>query len=78
VIPLGKAITIYGLAVGLALRKLDDTTYLCSYHNGNENRCDPIHVDDIVVGGKIDHQVDTSNEVIEVEDAGCEGGACKI
>jgi uncharacterized protein YodC (DUF2158 family) len=80
VIPLGKALTFYGIVVGLALKKLDDEgMYLCSYYNAesNENRLDPIHEDDIVVGGKI-HEVDTSNEVLEVEDAGCEGGACKI
>jgi hypothetical protein len=76
-IPLGKAITIYGQVVGLALKQIDEDHYLCSYHNGNENRCDPIHKDDIVLGGRI-QEVDTSNEVLEVEDAGCEGGACKI
>ena len=76
-IPLGKALTLYTQAVGLALKQVDETHYLCSFHDGMDNRKEVVHIDDIVVGGRI-HQVDTSNEVIEVEDAGCEGGACKI
>ena len=77
VIPLGKPLTFYGLAVGLALKQIDSTHYLCSFHDGSDNRKEVVHVDDIVLGGRL-QEASTKNEVIEVEDAGCEGGACKI
>ena len=76
-IPLGKPLTLYTVAIGLALRKVDEKNYLCSFHDGQSNRKEVVHVDDIKVGGKL-QEVDTKNEVLEVEDAGCEGGACKI
>ena len=76
-IPLGKALTLYGMAIGLALKQVDEDHYLCSFHDGVDNRKEVVHKDDIVLGGRI-HEVDTKNEVLEVEDAGCEGGASKI
>jgi len=76
-IPLGRPLTFYGLAVGLALKQIDSTHYLCSFHDGSDNRKEVVHVDDIVLGGRL-QEASTKNEVIEVEDAGCEGGACKI
>ena len=77
-IELGKILTLYGgMATGLALRKVDDEHYLCSYWDGIQNCKEVVHVQDIVAGGRIE-VASTKNEVVEVEDAGCEGGACKI
>ena len=63
-IPLGKPLTFYGLAVGLALKQIDSTHYLCSFHDGSDNRKEVVHVDDIVLGGRL-HVASTKNEVIE-------------
>ncbi len=77
-IPLGRPITLFGKWVGLALKQSGSSYYLCSFHDGLTNRKELVHTDHIEVGGNIYKVHDTSNEVVEQEDAGCEGGACKI
>jgi len=78
VIPLGKPLTFYGLAVGLALKQIDSTHYLCSFHDGSDNRKEVVHVDDIVLGGRLAEKSSTKNEVIDKPPEGCESGACAI
>ena len=76
-IPLGKPLTLYTMAIGLALRKVDEEHYLCSFHDGQSNRKEVVHVDDIKVGGKL-QEVNTKNEVEDKPPEGCESGACAI
>jgi hypothetical protein len=75
-IELGKILTLYGgMATGLALRKVDDEHYLCSYWDGIQNCKEVVHVQDIVAGGRIAEIASTKNEVEEKAPEGCESGA---
>ena len=76
-IPLGKPLTLYTMAIGLALRKVDEEHYLCSFHDGQSNRKEVVHMDDIKVGGKL-QEVNTKNEVEHVDATSCTGGGCAI
>ena len=77
-IPLGKPLTFYGLAVGLALKQIDSTHYLCSFHDGSDNRKEVVHVDDITIGGRLAEKSSTKNEVIDSSVDNCVGGGCTI
>ena len=75
-IKLGKPVTVYGSYTG-ALIKLLQNSALVSFFAEGTNMYQEVPLDEIEVGGEL-LQPKRTNEYIEKEDAGCEGGACKI
>ena len=74
---LGTPLTVYNKIVGVCLNQLDESTFMVSMSNAGVSWKAEVHIDDISVGAEI-KEVRRTNEYIEKEDAGCEGGACKI
>jgi len=76
---LGQVVTAYGRVIGVCLKQIDDETFRLSLSDGHGcNWVDDVPIKDIEVGGQFKRKVSTQNEYVEVEDEGCEGGACKI
>lgn len=73
---IGKPVLVYNTYTGAVL-KLKEDTALVSYYAEGTNLCTEIPLDEIAVGGVL-LKPKTTNEVVEIEDASCEGGACKI
>jgi hypothetical protein len=73
---IGKAVLVYNTYTGAVLKKREDTA-LVSYYAEGVNMCQEVPLDEISVGGEL-LKPKRTNEVLEIEDAGCEGGACKI
>ena len=74
---LGTPLTVYNKIVGVCLNQIDDSNFMISLSNAGVNWKTEVHIDDISVGATI-KEARRTNEYIEEEDAGCEGGACKI
>ena len=75
-IKMGKPVLVYGSYTG-ALLKMKTDTALVSFFAEGTNMCQEVPLTEISVGGEL-IKPKTTNEVYEKEDAGCEGGACKI
>ena len=73
---IGKPVLVYGNYTGAVLKMKNDTALVSFYAEG-VNMCQEVPLDEVSVGGVI-IKPKTTNEVVEIEDAGCEGGACKI
>ena len=75
-IQMGKPITVYGSYTGALIKALEHTA-LVSFFAEGVNMYQEVPYSEIVAGGYIP-KLSTKGEVIEKEDEGCEGGACKI
>ncbi len=73
---IGKPVLVYGNYTGAVL-KMKNETALVSFYAEGTNMCQEVPLDELSVGGKI-IKPKTTNEIVEKEDEGCEGGACKI
>jgi len=75
---LGKPVLIYGTYTGVVLKVNEEAnTALCSFYCEGKNLKQDVHFSEIHQGGKLE-EASTKGQYIEKEDAGCEGGACKI
>lgn len=74
---LGTPLTVYNKIVGVCLKQIDDSNFMVSLSNAGVNWKTEVHIDDISVGAEI-KEARRTNEYIEEEEEGCEGGACKI
>jgi hypothetical protein len=75
---LGQEVIVWNKTRGVVLSEYDTESFLVSLSDGNVNWSDTVHIDLIEVYTGQQYQVRKKNEYIEVEDEGCEGGACKI
>ena len=75
---LGQEVIVWNKTRGVVLSEYDTESFLVSLSDGNINWSDTVHIDLIEVYTGQQYQVRKKNEYIEVEDEGCEGGACKI
>lgn len=75
---LGQEVIVWNKARGVVLSERDKEHFLVSLSDSGVNWTDVVHMDLIEVYTGQKYQINTKNEYIEQEDAGCEGGACKI
>lgn len=75
---LGQEVLVWNKTRGVVLNELDTENFLVSLSDSGINWCDTVHIDLIEVYTGQKYTIKTKNEYVEKEDAGCEGGACKI
>jgi len=75
---LGTPILVWGKIRGALLGENADGTFRVSVHDSGSNWVDNVHIDKIEVDDGVYREPNKKNEYIEIEEAGCEGGACKI
>ena len=73
---LGKVITVYGTYTGALIKMLENSAMVSFFAEG-VNMYQEVPLNEIEVGGEL-LQPKRTNEYVEKEDVGCEGGACKI
>lgn len=74
----GKPVTVYDKYTGVVLKVNEESnTALVSFYAEGVNMKSDIPLDEIKQGGTV-QEASTKGQYIEEEDAGCEGGACKI
>lgn len=78
IMKLGTPLLVWGKIRGALLGENIDGTFRVSVHDSGHNWVDSVSLDQIEVDDGVYRGPSTKNEYIEIEEAGCEGGACKI